>query len=586
MTEGDPADGEQRTRRLALGVTGITVLAVLVSSVIALQDGAPYTTDWALIEMRVRAVGSSWPLVGAPSNFGLHHLGPMEYYLLAPAYRLLGQTPESLGFGVAVINSIAIATCGWLAWRRGRLALVVLTMVGLTSMAASLTAGFLVDHWNPWVALFPGVAFLLAAWSVIEDDQAALPVLVLTGSWTTQAHFSWVVVVGPLALAAVSIMIGRAVVRRQRMPLVLPAVSLVLVAICWAPPVIDEVANRPDGNLSATVAHFADPPEETGTLDAGTIVGLAATELGFRSPPLTGAEPINVFLDGVKTRPAAELLPTLVLAAAAAAVAIRRGDGPSRRFLTVAAAAAILALAGVSRLEPDRAFIHVMRYLWAVDLVLLLAIAWVVTNAGRGRRPNIDRLAVGFGVAVVLLNLVRLVAGAPSVRLPINQPVQQEAVSYCVTELTAAALDIISTPAHVHLETEEYWPVAAAGIANELERADATLDLGPRLAFYANVEPSDPSIERTNRSLPAFLVVDDTGLSTIDKRPGWHVIAVCDPLTNAERNELTLFPYIANPSQEEIKRAFELQSRSSRYGFLKETGDRANGRPAMALEPG
>lgn len=574
----EPRRGDRRALQLAIVLTALTATAVMVASAIALRDGAPRSGDWALIEMRVRSVGRAWPSVGAPSYTGTYHLGPLEYYVLAPFYRLLGQGPAALGYGAAMVNATAVAACAWLAWRRGRLAMVTLTLVALSTVAATVTAGFLADFWNPWVALFPSLAFLFAVWSVVEDDTAALPVLVLAGSWAAQAHFSYVVIVAPLSFAAVAVMAGRAWHRRRvigheparpaRARWILVALSSTLAAICWAPPAIEQIIHGSDGNLSATAARLLDPPQGT-TTASNDVVGLAATELGVRSPALTGAEPIDVFTDNVQARSGLELLPPLVLVAAAVAVATRRRDGATIRFLAVAGAASTLAIVGISRLEPDRAFPHVLRFVWAADLFVLLAVAWCAVATLRGRRAVIDRVALGLGLTLVAVNLIRLTVGAGAVELPVNQSASQPALVACIDQLTETIRRSTPTSTVVRLETEELWPVAGAGIANELERSGATVALGPRMAFHAASNPDDTGGAPATTS--DVVVVDESGLSTVTNRPGWQVLDICDPLSESERVELSAFPTRTNPTAEEIRRAAALHVRSSRFTLLERT---------------
>lgn len=602
--------GPARDRNLAIVLTLATIAVVAAAALVTLRRVPVAYTDWALIELGVRSVGGSWPTVGAPSGFGLHHPGPLEYLVLAPFYRALGQGPWALGVGATAVNAAAIGVSAWLAWRRGRLALVLVALAALATMAAALGAGFLVDTWNPWIALFPAVAFLLAVWSVVEDDMAALPVLVVAGSWTVQAHFSYAVVVGPLAVAAVVSLVARAVVRarsarrprpspnavrtvpgtdppepegagtlpatpadgtrdpvRRRARAVLAVGSAGLLVLCWLAPVAGEIADRPNGNLVATMSHFARPPAGTTTLRPGDLIGTLATELGWRAPAFAGQEPVNIFVDNVEGRSGLELLPVLALVIAAAVVARVRRDGSGGRLLAVGVAAALLGAFGVSRLEVGRVFPHVVRSIWAIDLVLMIGVVWIAVRAARGRWVAVDRAAWVVGVVVLGAGLLRLALGAPDVRLPINQPDQAVGMAVCVPALGAEAAAVAAAAggpaATVHLETEEFWPVAAAGVADQLAHAGIEVAMGEHLAFHAGVSPAD-----RGAATPSLLVVDEAGLPTVAERPGWRVVTVCDPLTPAERTELTTLLAQDELMPAERQRAFALRARSARFGLL------------------
>jgi hypothetical protein len=316
--------GPVRDRNLAIVLTLATIAVVAAAAVVTLRRVPVAYTDWALIELGVRSVGGSWPTVGAPSASGCT-IRPARVPGARALYRALGQGPWALGVGATAVNAGAIGVSAWLAWRRGRLALVVVVLAALATMAAALGAGFLVDTWNPWIALFPAVAFLLAVWSVVEDDMAALPVLVVAGSWTVQAHFSYAVVVGPLAVAAVVSLVARACPpdpravpgvpergptarhgssgarwpgwcrRPRRLGPGPPASSAwswrsprPAWLSCAGSPRWPGSADRPNGNPVATMSHFARPPAGTTTLQPADLIGTLATELGGGRRPSPG----------------------------------------------------------------------------------------------------------------------------------------------------------------------------------------------------------------------------------------------------------------------------------------------------------
>src|SRR5262245_461934 len=121
VAEATPATtSRDRTRLLRWGLVGVFVLPVAVATVAAFWLHAHPAMDWALIELRVRDVGTSQtPLLGPFSRFGWNHPGPLLYVLLAVPYRLLGASSSGLLVGAVVLNAGSVAGCLLVARRRG-----------------------------------------------------------------------------------------------------------------------------------------------------------------------------------------------------------------------------------------------------------------------------------------------------------------------------------------------------------------------------------------------------------------------------------------------------------------------------------
>ena len=114
---------------VVLPVAALVVGLPLLVAVVALAtDHWHPVLDLAMTEFRVRDVFTSHtPLIGLPGRIGTYpnqgsHPGPLSFYLLAPTYRLLGQTSWSLEVGTVVVHLAAVVTGLWIGWRRGRLA--------------------------------------------------------------------------------------------------------------------------------------------------------------------------------------------------------------------------------------------------------------------------------------------------------------------------------------------------------------------------------------------------------------------------------------------------------------------------------
>src|SRR5690606_16195427 len=110
------------------------------------------------------------PLVGPYSRYGWNHPGPLLFWVMAVPYRLTGASSPSLLAAAAAVNAAAIGTTLWLAWRRGRLALVALVGAALASVTWSSGGELLRDPWNPWVTPLAFGALVVAAFSAGEGD--------------------------------------------------------------------------------------------------------------------------------------------------------------------------------------------------------------------------------------------------------------------------------------------------------------------------------------------------------------------------------------------------------------------------------
>src|SRR5438105_2431942 len=125
-----------------------------------------------------------------------YSLGPMLYWLLAPAARV--GAPGSFVLTMAVVNAACVLGAVALARRRGGVWLMAAAAIGIAVMCRSLAANNFYDIWNPSVGLFPLLALIFVCWSLACGDYRLPPVTVLVGSRELQCEASFV----PPALAA------------------------------------------------------------------------------------------------------------------------------------------------------------------------------------------------------------------------------------------------------------------------------------------------------------------------------------------------------------------------------------------------
>jgi hypothetical protein len=243
----------------ALPVIDSTIKAVHAGWVPAGDDGIITTRAWDVLT-------SHTPLVGQYSEAGLvvpgqvlHSPGPLLYWLLALPARF--GSVQSIAVTMGAVNTLAIVGCVILARRRGGVFLMLATALGIALMCRSLPAEAMHDVWNPAAGLFPFLLLIFVGWSLACGDRRLLPLAALLASYVTQTHLMYAAPTAVLALVAIGglTMATRArrreaSRRRARPPRVWPwaASAVVVLALCWLPPVLDELENNP-GNLTQIV---------------------------------------------------------------------------------------------------------------------------------------------------------------------------------------------------------------------------------------------------------------------------------------------------------------------------------------------
>lgn len=261
--------GDDRVRRwlVVLAVAG-AVAPVAVAAVRAVRDGWIPVWDNAYPAIRARDVFSANPpLLGtrssaaeiAASEHSTHHLGPMEFYLLAPWVRLFG-TGVGTVVGVALVNLASIVTAAWLAFRRGGHLAAVVAMATMAGLAWSFGSEMLYDPWPIHVVLLPFSLVLVAAWSVADRDLAAVPVLALSASFVLQTHSGYLLLVPGVMATAAGLAVWRMVTERgavaaaERRParvrrLRWVGAGAMVALVSWLPPLYEQVAYK-GGNLT------------------------------------------------------------------------------------------------------------------------------------------------------------------------------------------------------------------------------------------------------------------------------------------------------------------------------------------------
>jgi hypothetical protein len=383
-------------------------------------------SDLALEALRIKDVGGHHtPLVGVQSRFGWFHPGPLMFWLFAPFDRLFGET--GLLVGEAVFNAAALIGALVVARRRGGLPMLALVAVMAALLSRAIGPAVLIEPWNPWVPVLPLLLYALLAWSVAEQDWAALPWLVGVGSFVVQTHVGFapaVVGLGAIACALGAFGRLRARARQSHESRVVeettrwPARRWILVAVVvgvllWLAPVVQQFTGT-TGNLGDIIDSFRHPTEPVAGWDIG--FGVMGRELGVVGPWITGDDVgPSGFLETASTIPATLLI---LATAALGALAWRRGAKDAGRLAALAVAGAVLGVVGVSRITGILGP-YLARWTWVVAALVWLSLAWSLWSLFS--RASITRALVAAALVALIGVTASTAWAAASVRAPDHQ---------------------------------------------------------------------------------------------------------------------------------------------------------------------
>jgi hypothetical protein len=498
-TPGRFATPGWRTARLVL--VGVVVLAVawpiLDAARAALDQAWHPTGDWAVLNLRVEDVGRDTPLVGPYSRYGWNHPGPLLYWLLAPAYHLLGGQPVALLAATGLLNAAAVGATLVVAWRRGGVALLLATGTAMALLLHSIGPALLRDPWNPYVTILPLALFVLLAWSGAEGDRWMWPAAIGVGSFLVQSHVGYAVVVGAVAGTAM-LMAWRGRSSRPFLPAeaaarrTFVALTVGIVLVAWAPVALDEVAGS--GNLNDIAGYFTSSDQPDAGLTAG--VEQAARHLTLPDAPWLGDAELN----GDDGAILGDDLGTLIVPVGAFALALVAATATRQRSAArFQVLVGVLAGAGVvatSRITGP-VFGYLVRWWWVVACLWWLSTAWSLGCAASQWAvvPRRARTALAVLVAPVLV-AVTLLATLRTVGAIDDAPTPDPSATAVLEHVLPPTLDAVrgSGPLLV-VATGSVWGTMADSVRLELERNGVEVVAAPADAYRLGPERS--SEERT-----------------------------------------------------------------------------------------
>jgi len=540
--------------RPAVVLVAVALCLPLVVAVVQLRT--PTWTpvlDLAMTELRVRDVGTAeTPLIGLPGRIGEtlqeqgSHPGPASFYALAPTYRLLGSTSWALQVGTALVHAVAVGVALALARRRGGRTLFAAVAVVLALLVSGLGSGALTEPWNPYLPLLWWVVLLLAVWSVLAGDVAALPVAALAASFCAQTHVPYLSLsVGLGAAAALwAVVLARrapASSPRRRTAAAAIALAALVGVVMWAPPTLDQLTAEP-GNYAKLLDHFGSPPEDEEPIGVREGLDQALQRLdvwhlashAVGDPALlTNGSPERFPSAG---RGAALLLAWAVSAVLAAALPAVREPRLLALHATVAGAWLLGALS-ITRIF-GLTWYYLMLWMWAVGALMVLATLWTHARALAARRPLPPRAvrAAPVALAVVAAALTAHTVAADAV----DAVPSDVEVSDGLAAVTPATIDALrrgegaatGTDGRYHVTWRDAFHIGSQGfgLVSELERAGFDAGLGSLfqvpITHHRVIEASDATAQ----------VVIATGpfVEELRGQPGAVEVAFHDPRTPAD----------------------------------------------------
>ncbi len=526
--ESDRARVLASAQRRAFSVALVLVLTPLVVLAVTGLHDAPraLVRDHALIELQVRDVGRHPVLIGLYSRDRWSHPGPLLYYTLALPYRLTGSNPAGLLLGALAINATAIGGMAAIAKRLGGMPAALLTLVGVSVVARALGAEILLDPWVCFVTVLPFGLFCFLAWAMTMGEVWALPVALGVASWLVQAHVGYAPLTTPaFGAGAVWLWIQ---VRRRNEPaaaanlLWAVIVSVLVLAVAWAPPLWDQVFGS--GNLGKVVDWFARADAGAHTLTEGARVVFGQ----FAAVPdwITGKRRIGAF-GGETTLRHTTLLPLLVAPfVLAAIVAWRRSD---RALVRLAAVLALTLLASVVSVARTVGTMYEYRLLWTwvLGAIALVVVAWTGWNVVVTRWPHTQTKVL---VPLALLTLAVLCAVESVAAVRARTPDWDSPVAATVTGQLALRLD--PRRGEVLLRSESAAGEGyVEGILLALERRgfDARVAADPTVRFGAHRVARGGPVEAR------LVVLADTDLDGLVRPPELDLVAYAGRVPFDER---------------------------------------------------
>ncbi len=500
--------------RLDAAGAGASVLFVMTGPLLAglayalKQPALYFDGDNAVDELALMNSGHLAQLVGNYSRFRWSHPGPAWFYALDVVYQPLGG--HSWGFVVAtlLLNAIVLALIVIAVWlARGPL-LAVLAAALLLLYVGGLGDQLFRDPWPPFAVILPMCLLFFLAASAAAGSLPALMAALIVGSYLAQTHLGTAPTVAAVIGGAVLVRLitgSASGGRRQRSHVPLVAATVAILGLVWAPPVIDELANRP-GNLTLIWTFFTSPHQTHRYLEAISVLGrfLWVPEIGqlrtLHDQDLAAVSPAYLAVAGTFSLFCLGLIGTGTL-----------GRDRFAQALGVIIGAALVAIVVSIHSVSGPVYAYLLH--WVSTLPLVLAVGWLSVAVGSRRfsRMGAPDLAGIGGWTALLLVVIGLSVARAAGFLALPPPPVATADTHEAWAYTAAALTAEPhQPVVLELNTTDTW-VLAAGIGLQLAKAGYPVRVHDDMLFMYG-----PQARMTGREMLALIVVDGHDLTAFE----------------------------------------------------------------------
>ena len=382
-----PTEDESPTKKwvnflpvlIAVVLTGIVVWPLLDNMrVVADRVWIP-SGDWAVEGLRALDVGVDTPLLGPYSRFGWNHPGPLLFVVLALPLRLLDTDPNGLLIAALGINTLSVIGCAIVAWRRGRLLTLSITLAVFSLLLLSLGATFLQDPWNPFITILPFAFFSFAFWSISEGDWKLWPFALVAGSFILQSHLGYGPFVITVAISALLIAKRQNIAitpKKQPQRRIFFIVNGLVLFFCWLPVLIDLLFVS--HNAQNIVSYFFSNDEPNTGLWRG--IEIAAGQLRLHDSPWLGYTETATSNGAITGGNVANLLLVVALWLVAFWLSKRFQLRTTRRLLILSAVligTGIIATAQIT----GPAFSYLVRWWWVIAAIFWIALLCTVVGA-------------------------------------------------------------------------------------------------------------------------------------------------------------------------------------------------------------
>ena len=302
------------------------VTPIIVALVELLRGSAWFPAgDMAQAELHMRGFFSNPPLVGAAgrivsdTGFQGSHPGPGLWVAMLPVYVLGGRSSHALLAAAASVHIASVILAVRLAFHRGGRLLAALTALAALFVIRASGPDFMVEPWNPWLAILPFAVFIFLIGEVVapiagsKQKQLSFIAAIVVGSYCLQCHAGYAVLVVGALVASMVVWVRDECRNTESKYLGLSQswmkirsgllVSAAATLVVWSPVFIDQWRRSP-GNLSILWEHFVTPSEPTMALSEAVrvittqfnLVGLWLSGPGSDAPSEGWARYFGCFL--------------------------------------------------------------------------------------------------------------------------------------------------------------------------------------------------------------------------------------------------------------------------------------------------